>query len=148
MGALGWLTNEKNAGTFLSTNVHFRKYQFCGLTMSKQLILGLKILFTTTILKENKFAFTVAPFILHLNDSKRAFVTVGFLLPQQKLLENAKVQHRKLLFYRVPIIRFEWKDQNENIWRLNLQFWGHWWPRSSNNDLFTKGQFFQKGIGG
>ena len=29
MGAQGWLTNEKNAGTFLSTNVLLRKLAFC-----------------------------------------------------------------------------------------------------------------------
>ena len=92
---------------FLSTYVLLRKCQFCGLTMSKQLILGLKKFFSITIFKKNEFVSKVAPFILSLNHSKRAFVAFGFFLPQQKLLENAKFQLRKLLFDGVPIIGFE-----------------------------------------
>ena len=75
--------------------------------MSKQLILGLKKNFSITIFKKNEFVSKVAPFILSLNHSKRAFVAFGFFLPQQKLLENAKFQLRKLLFDGVPIIGFE-----------------------------------------
>ena len=99
---------KKNSGTFFLTYVLLRKCQFCGLTMSKQLILGLKKIFSKTIFKKNEIVSKVAPFILSLNHSKRAFVAFGFFLPQQKLLENAKFQLRKLLFDGVPIIGFEW----------------------------------------
>ena len=67
-----------------------------------------KKFFSITIFKKNEFVSKVAPFILSLNHSKRAFVAFGFFLPQQKLLENAKFQLRKLLFDGVPIIGFEW----------------------------------------
>ena len=77
-----------------------RKCQLCGLTMSKQMILCLKKIFSITIFKKYEFVSKVAPFILSLNLSKRAFVAFGFFLPQQKLLENAKFQLRKLLFDR------------------------------------------------
>ena len=104
-----------------------------------------KIFFSITIFKKNEFVSKVAPFILSLNHSKRAFVAFGFFLPQQKLLENAKFQLRKLLFDGVPIIGFEWnfvyRTKIKKIWRLPLQFWGRWWPQSPDNDLFTKGQF-------
>ena len=66
-----------------------------------------KNFFSITIFKKNEFVSKVAPFILSLNHSKRAFVAFGFFLPQQKLLENAKFQLRKLLFDGVPIIGFE-----------------------------------------
>ena len=67
-----------------------------------------KKFFSITIFKKHEFVSKVAPFILSLNHSKRAFVAFGFFLPQQKLLENAKFQLRKLLFDGVPIIGFEW----------------------------------------
>ena len=67
-----------------------------------------KKFFSITIFKKNEFVSKVAPFILSLNHSKRAFVAFGFFLPQQNLLENAKFQLRKLLFDGVPIIGFEW----------------------------------------
>jgi len=75
--------------------------------MSKQLILGLKKNFSITTFKKNEFVSKVAPFILSLNQPKRAFVAFGFFLPHQKLLENAKFQLRKLLYDGVPIIGFE-----------------------------------------
>ena len=46
------------------------KCQSCVLTMSKQLILGLKKDFSAAIFQKNHFAFCVVPFILHLNQSK------------------------------------------------------------------------------
>ena len=67
-----------------------------------------KKFFSKFIFKKHEFVSKVAPFILSLNHSKRAFVAFGFFLPQQKLQENAKFQLRKLLFDRVPIIGFEW----------------------------------------
>ena len=67
-----------------------------------------KKFFSIIIFKKHEFVSKVAPFILSLNHSKRAFVAFGFFLPQQKLLENAKFQLRKLLFDGVPIIGFEW----------------------------------------
>ena len=58
---------------FKSLHGLFRKCHFCILTMLKQLISGLKKKFSITIFHNKKLPFSVAPFILPLKHSNRAF---------------------------------------------------------------------------
>ena len=76
----------KNLGKIQKSTWPFFKCHFCILTILKQLILGLKKKFSTTIFHKKNLPFSLAPFILHLKHSNRAFEAFRWLQKARHVL--------------------------------------------------------------